>query len=178
MAVLLGVAFKIRQAKAAEAKRAAAIEYWVTEGPGAAAREAKAKVADAAKAKKDAAAKAAADEVAAQTEQPAPPATPVTVSGVKSQSVRLWSNFSGRLSAVEEVQLRPQVSGAEAGLQLNEQDVQELHALCGSRVFPYPPQANAVIDIALWDLAGKIAGHLGVWGNSRKDPRPPGGVGK
>ena len=35
---------------------------------------------------------------------------------------------------------------------------EELHALCGSRVFPYPPQANAVIDIALWDLAGKIAG--------------------
>jgi len=51
----------------------------------------------------------AADEVAVQS---APMATPVTVSDVKSNSVRLWSNFSGRLSAVEEVQLRPQVSGA------------------------------------------------------------------
>lgn len=51
----------------------------------------------------------AADEVAVQA---APMATPVAVSGVSSQSVRLWSNFSGRLSAVEEVQLRPQVSGA------------------------------------------------------------------
>ncbi|MEQ8391899.1 MAG: efflux RND transporter periplasmic adaptor subunit [Thalassospira sp.] len=50
-----------------------------------------------------------ADEVAVQS---APMATPVTVSGVKSNSVHLWSNFSGRLSAVEEVQLRPQVSGA------------------------------------------------------------------
>ena len=50
-----------------------------------------------------------ADEVAVQT---APMATPVTVSNVKSSSVRLWNNFSGRLSAVEEVQLRPQVSGA------------------------------------------------------------------
>ncbi|RCK27870.1 hemolysin D [Thalassospira profundimaris] len=50
-----------------------------------------------------------ADEVAVQT---APMATPVTVSNVKISSVRLWNNFSGRLSAVEEVQLRPQVSGA------------------------------------------------------------------
>ncbi|MDG4721440.1 MULTISPECIES: efflux RND transporter periplasmic adaptor subunit [Thalassospira] len=50
-----------------------------------------------------------ADEVAVQS---APMATPVTVSGVKNSSVRLWNNFSGRLSAVEEVQLRPQVSGA------------------------------------------------------------------
>ncbi|MHC8491719.1 efflux RND transporter periplasmic adaptor subunit [Thalassospira sp. SM2505] len=50
-----------------------------------------------------------ADEVAVQS---APMATPVTVSHVKSSSVRLWNNFSGRLSAVEEVQLRPQVSGA------------------------------------------------------------------
>ncbi|WP_231959637.1 efflux RND transporter periplasmic adaptor subunit [Thalassospira indica] len=71
----------------------------------------------------------AADEVAVQTEQAAPPATPVTVSGVKTQSVRLWSNFSGRLSAVEEVQLRPQVSGAiveilfEDGELVNEGDI-------------------------------------------------------
>ncbi len=53
----------------------------------------------------------AADEVALQTEQAALRAIPVTVSGVKSQSLRLWNNFSGRLSAVEEVQLRPRVSG-------------------------------------------------------------------
>ncbi|OSQ49959.1 efflux RND transporter periplasmic adaptor subunit [Thalassospira alkalitolerans] len=51
-----------------------------------------------------------ADEVAVQVA--APQATPVTVEGIHSQSVRLWNNFSGRLSAVEEVQLRPQVSGA------------------------------------------------------------------
>ena len=71
----------------------------------------------------------AADEVAVQSAQSAPPATPVTVSGVKSQSVRLWSNFSGRLSAVEEVQLRPQVSGAiveirfEDGQLVNQGDI-------------------------------------------------------
>jgi len=52
---------------------------------------------------------AGADEAVAQAE---PQITPVTVQGVHSQSVRLWNNFSGRLSAVEEVQLRPQVSGA------------------------------------------------------------------
>ncbi len=51
---------------------------------------------------------AGADEAVAQAE---PQITPVTVQGVHSQSVRLWNNFSGRLSAVEEVQLRPQVSG-------------------------------------------------------------------
>lgn len=50
-----------------------------------------------------------ADEAVVQAE---PQATPVTVQGIHSQSVRLWNNFSGRLSAVEEVQLRPQVSGA------------------------------------------------------------------
>ncbi|WP_037990757.1 efflux RND transporter periplasmic adaptor subunit [Thalassospira permensis] len=50
-----------------------------------------------------------ADEAVAQA---APQITPVTVQDVHSQSVRLWNNFSGRLSAVEEVQLRPQVSGA------------------------------------------------------------------
>lgn len=52
---------------------------------------------------------AGADEAVAQAE---PQITPVTVQNVRSQSVRLWNNFSGRLSAVEEVQLRPQVSGA------------------------------------------------------------------
>lgn len=52
---------------------------------------------------------AGADEAVAQAE---PQLTPVTVENVHSQSVRLWNNFSGRLSAVEEVQLRPQVSGA------------------------------------------------------------------
>ncbi|WP_404423101.1 efflux RND transporter periplasmic adaptor subunit [Thalassospira australica] len=50
-----------------------------------------------------------ADEAVVQAE---PQVTPVTVQGIHSQSVRLWNNFSGRLSAVEEVQLRPQVSGA------------------------------------------------------------------
>jgi L-alanine-DL-glutamate epimerase-like enolase superfamily enzyme len=33
----------------------------------------------------------------------------------------------------------------------------ELRRPC-RRVFPYPPQALAVIDCALWDLAGKAAG--------------------
>ncbi len=36
---------------------------------------------------------------------------PVGVLQVREEPVRLWSNFSGRLKAVEEVELRPQVSG-------------------------------------------------------------------
>ncbi|MDP2699021.1 efflux RND transporter periplasmic adaptor subunit [Thalassospira sp.] len=50
------------------------------------------------------------DVVVAQAEMPQ--ATPVSVQGVQARSVMLWNKFSGRLSAVEEVQLRPQVSGA------------------------------------------------------------------
>jgi L-alanine-DL-glutamate epimerase-like enolase superfamily enzyme len=35
---------------------------------------------------------------------------------------------------------------------------EELWQACKSRVWPYPPQAQAVVDVALWDLAGKKAG--------------------
>ncbi len=43
--------------------------------------------------------------------QTAPQAMPVKVSSVETKSVRLWSEFSGRLSAIDQVELRPQVSG-------------------------------------------------------------------
>ncbi len=41
----------------------------------------------------------------------APQAIPVKVQQVATQPVRLWSGFSGRLTAIDQVELRPQVSG-------------------------------------------------------------------
>ena len=42
---------------------------------------------------------------------PAPQAVPVNFVTVSATPVRLWTEFSGRLSAVDSVELRPQVSG-------------------------------------------------------------------
>lgn len=42
---------------------------------------------------------------------PAPQAVPVTVVAVQTQPIRLWSAFTGQLAAIDEVELRPQVSG-------------------------------------------------------------------
>lgn len=42
----------------------------------------------------------------------APQAMPVQVQTLKQQDVALWSEYSGRLAAVEYVQIRPRVSGA------------------------------------------------------------------
>ncbi len=42
---------------------------------------------------------------------PAPQAVPVTVVEVRPKPIRLWSEFSGRLVAIDRVELRPQVSG-------------------------------------------------------------------
>jgi multidrug efflux system membrane fusion protein len=41
----------------------------------------------------------------------APPAVPVTVATVAPRSLILWQEFSGRLEAVDRVQIRPRVSG-------------------------------------------------------------------
>ncbi|MCY1666930.1 efflux RND transporter periplasmic adaptor subunit [Rhizobium sp. SL86] len=42
----------------------------------------------------------------------APPAVPVTVATVEPRSVTVWREFSGRLEAVDRVQIRPRVAGA------------------------------------------------------------------
>lgn len=47
----------------------------------------------------------------APTEQ-APAATPVSVATVTEQPIALWDEFSGRLEAVQRVDLRPRVAGA------------------------------------------------------------------
>ncbi|PPJ45190.1 MexE family multidrug efflux RND transporter periplasmic adaptor subunit [Rhizobium sp. KAs_5_22] len=56
------------------------------------------------------------NKAAAETEAAgaaaAPPATPVTVAVVKSRDVTTWQEFSGRLEAVDRVEIRPRVGGA------------------------------------------------------------------
>lgn len=41
----------------------------------------------------------------------APQALPVNVVKIQTENIRLWNHFSGRLKAIEEVDLKPQVSG-------------------------------------------------------------------
>ncbi|MCB8839455.1 efflux RND transporter periplasmic adaptor subunit [Aurantimonas sp. VKM B-3413] len=53
---------------------------------------------------------AIANEASAKASAPA--AVPVSVATVKPQSVTLWKEFSGRLEAVDRVEIRPRVAGA------------------------------------------------------------------
>ena len=59
---------------------------------------------------------------AAQADTPAtaPPATPVSVAQVVSQDVAAWNEFSGRLEAVERVDVRARVSGAVQAVHFRE----------------------------------------------------------
>jgi multidrug efflux system membrane fusion protein len=50
----------------------------------------------------------------------APPATPVSVAQVVSQDVSAWNEFSGRLEAVERVDVRARVSGAVQAVHFRE----------------------------------------------------------
>jgi len=50
----------------------------------------------------------------------APPAMPAAVATVDSQDVSLWEEFSGRLEAIERVDLRPRVSGAIESIHFRE----------------------------------------------------------
>lgn len=52
-----------------------------------------------------------ADAGAPEGHMGAPQAMPVTVSVMKKEQLRLWSSFSGRLTAVDFVEIRPQVDG-------------------------------------------------------------------
>jgi len=56
--------------------------------------------------------------------EPAPPATPAIVAAVDSRDVSLWEEFSGRLEAIERVDLRPRIPGA----------IESVHFREGSRV--------------------------------------------
>ncbi|TPP09327.1 efflux RND transporter periplasmic adaptor subunit [Rhizobium glycinendophyticum] len=59
---------------------------------------------------------------AAETDTAAapPPAIPVTVSVLENREIRSWEEFSGRLEAIERVQVRSRVSGAIEGVHFRE----------------------------------------------------------
>lgn len=57
---------------------------------------------------------------AAAAESAAPPAIPVSVAQVVQQDVALWDEFSGRLEAVQRVDIRPRVAGAVQAVHFRE----------------------------------------------------------
>lgn len=56
----------------------------------------------------------------APAEPAAPPAIPVSVAQVVQQEVALWDEFSGRLEAVQRVDIRPRVAGAVQAVHFRE----------------------------------------------------------
>lgn len=56
----------------------------------------------------------------APAEATAPPAIPVSVAQVVQQDVALWDEFSGRLEAVQRVDIRPRVAGAVQAVHFRE----------------------------------------------------------
>ena len=101
--------------------------------------------------------KGQAADVEAATAQAAPPAMPVETITIRPEPVRLWSSFSGRLEAVEEVELRPQVSGIIVDVRF--EDGQRVKA--GDILFVIDPrtyqtavnQARAELDAARYNLS-------------------------
>ena len=75
---------------------------------------------------------------------PAPQAVPVEVMTVAAAPVRLWTEFSGRLSAVDSVELRPQVSGTITEIRF--EDGQEVEAGEVLVVIDPKPYAAAVAE--------------------------------
>ena len=59
-------------------------------------------------------------EVQADTPPAAPPATPVSVATVSQSTVSTWDEFSGRLEAVERVDIRSRVAGAVQAVHFRE----------------------------------------------------------
>jgi multidrug efflux system membrane fusion protein len=70
---------------------------------------------------------------------PAKPPTPVVVETLSEQSVRLWSQFSGRMHAVDYAEIRPEVSGRITEVRF--QDGQQVKA--GDVLFVIDPRPYA-----------------------------------
>ena len=64
--------------------------------------------------------RASAPVAAAGTGQAAPPAVPVSVAAVEPRQAHIWDEFSGRLEAVERVEIRSRVAGAVQALHFSE----------------------------------------------------------
>jgi membrane fusion protein, multidrug efflux system len=88
-------------------------------------------------------------DAAASGEAGAPPPPQVSVAPVLAKEVRLWDEFTGRVSAVETVELRPRVSGYVQRVAFEEgQEVDK-----GDLLFVIDPRPyRAALDQALADL--------------------------
>jgi multidrug efflux system membrane fusion protein len=58
--------------------------------------------------------------VASETTAAAPAAIPVTVATVQARDITAWQEFSGRLEAIDRVEVRPRVAGAIQSVQFRE----------------------------------------------------------
>ena len=76
---------------------------------------------------------------AASAAAPAKPPTPVSVTTLNEQNVRLWSEFSGRMQAVDYAEIRPEVSGRITEVRF--QDGQQVNA--GDVLFVIDPRPYA-----------------------------------
>src|SRR2546423_1882593 len=87
------------------------------------------------------------------------PPIPVTVASVEPRSVRLWTEFSGRLTAVDSAEVRPQVSGRITEIRFR--DGQQIHA--GDVLFVIDPRpyqaavAKAEADLATAETNARLA---------------------
>ncbi|MFN3720113.1 MAG: efflux RND transporter periplasmic adaptor subunit [Rhizobium rhizophilum] len=92
---------------------------------------------------------AAATEVAA-----APPAVPVTVATVSPRPINIWREFSGRLEAVDRVQIRARVAGAIQSVHFREGGLVKQ----GDPLVTIDPESyRAIVDRARGDVAAAQA---------------------
>jgi multidrug efflux system membrane fusion protein len=85
---------------------------------------------------------------------PPPPAVPVTVETLEPQHIHLWSDYSGRLQAVDSAEIRPEVSGRI--IQVLFQDGQSVKA--GDLLFVIDPRPyKAAVERAEANLASAKA---------------------
>ena len=95
------------------------------------------------------------------------PAVPVTVAVVQSRDVTAWESFSGRLEAVDRVQVRPRVAGAIQSVHFREGALVKAGDLLFT-IDPAPYQA-AVAQAARPGRVGRSQGRPGA---DRTRPRP------
>lgn len=91
-------------------------------------------------------------EAADATSQGAPQAMPVDIAIIKSENVKLWKNYSGNIVAVDQAEIRPQVSGKITEVRFEDgQDVEKGDTLIVIDPRPYKArvsQAKAALEAA------------------------------
>lgn len=86
----------------------------------------------------------------AKNQPPAPPPMPVTVKTMSEESVLIWSEFSGRLQAVDYAEIRPEVSGRLTEVKIEDGQVVK----AGDILFVIDPAPyKAAVDRAEANLA-------------------------